>query len=136
MKQPQLLKLAQETITWRTLLLNKLTVLLIVVMIIAVPLQVYATSNGDGHIQGKVVDADGNPVENATVIIQIIPLEGVVKSQTTMTDENGEFEFKNQTDLLEYRIVVEKEGVGSTQNRGQLLFPGENRYFRIVLDEE
>lgn len=135
MKLPPLLQLAQETVTWRKLLLNRLTILLVVLLLVAVPLQVYASGNADGRIQGQVVDEDGDPVENATVKLQKIPLEGVIKSERTTTDENGEFRYENQTDVLEFRIVVEKEGYETAEHHDQSLFPGENRDITIVIHE-
>ncbi|MFC6825222.1 carboxypeptidase-like regulatory domain-containing protein [Halopelagius fulvigenes] len=136
MKQPPLLKLITEMITWRRLLFNRFTILAAVIVIASIGAVAYVDTNDDGHVQGRVVDSNGNPVQNATVTLREIPLEGVVKSSTTKTDAEGRFEFVDKTNLLEYRIKISVDGEVVASEHHHLYFKGENQELEIQITEE
>jgi len=125
----QLGKLALETITLRRLLLNRfviLAVLLVAVTGLVIPS--YTATRSDGRIEGTVVDADGEPVEGATVSIQKLKLKSQRPYVSTNTSADGQFHFRGKTTYIEFRIYAEKEGVGrSAVKNVHLYFRGQNR---------
>jgi tetratricopeptide (TPR) repeat protein len=81
---------------------------LLVMLILAAP-----ASAQTGGVRGKVLDATGNPVEGATVLIEAT---GVTRKLTVKTNKKGEY---IQIGLYpgEYKITAEKEGkVGTADN--------------------
>lgn len=126
-----------ESLTLRQVLFNRFTVVIVVFLLAAGSVQAYADANNQGHIQGQVVDGDGNPVANATVQIERVNIRNQLGRINTTTDTDGTFEFTNQTRLLEFRVWAEKEGVGRSQvERKHLYFRGQNTEFVIVIDQE
>lgn len=134
MKFPPLIQLALEVTTWRRLLFNRFTMIAIMVLVASSSVGAYVGQNNDGHIHGKVVSQDGEPVVGATVELRNIPLQGVVKTDATETNENGEFEFTDKTQLLEYRLAVIVDGEPVFVERNHLYFKGQNTYHDITVD--
>lgn len=133
MKLPPLLKLVAETVSVRRLLINRFTILIAVVLVASVAVQGYVVANNDGYVTGQVVDDDGDPVANANVTLSPQTVAGVPNPQSTTTDENGEFEFRDQS-LLEFTIQAEhKESGESETNRYHLYFKGQNKEVTLVL---
>ena len=123
----QLALLARETFTLRGLLWNRFTLLLIVLLLLGGGMQGYITANDDGRISGTVIGPDEEPVANANVTMRPIGSETVGSSQTTLTDENGEFLFADQNRVLQFSVSANKPGVGSSPKRRiHLYFRGQN----------
>lgn len=123
-----------ESLTLRRLLFNRFTVVIVAALLLTGSVQAYADMNNEGHVTGRVVDEDGDPVPGATVYIQRVNVRNQLGRINTTTDENGYFEFTNQTRLLEYRIEAVKEGVGSSGvTRHHLYFRGQNTNLTIVI---
>lgn len=134
MKLPPLLKLARETISFRRLLINRFTILIAVVLVASVAVQGYVAANNDGYVTGQVVDADGDPVANATVTLSPQTVAGVPDPQSTTTDENGEFEFQDDS-LLEYTIKAQHPELGESETqRHHLYFEGQNTEVTLVIE--
>jgi tetratricopeptide (TPR) repeat protein len=68
-----------------------------------------AVAQSTGMIKGKVVDAEGKPVEGARVVIEFTG--GITRQHQTKTDKRGEF---LQIGLTPgpYKVTVDKEKVG------------------------
>jgi membrane protease subunit (stomatin/prohibitin family) len=99
--------------------------------------QAYADMNNEGNVSGRVVDENGDPVAGATVHIQRVNIRNQLGRVNTTTDENGYYEFTNQTMLLEFRIQAVKEGVGSSPvTRHHLYFRGQNSQITIVIQSD
>ena len=79
-------------------------------LIVALGLSAPATAQSTGMVKGKVVDAKGQPVEGAKVLIEFA--EGVNRKNETKTNKKGEF---IQIGLFpgNYKVTASKEGVGS-----------------------
>lgn len=132
----QMYLLVATLFDWRTIFLNRLMITLLVVLVLFGGAYGYVDMNNDGHIEGVVVDENGEPVENAAVEIGRIDLKGVVHDEKIKTDENGRFQYQNP-ELLEYRLVAYHEDVGrSDANTHHLLYKGQNKEHRLVLESE
>lgn len=133
----QLALLVREVVSIRQLLLNRFTLVLLCLILIVGGVQGYVNTNNDGRISGTVVDADGDPVPNANVTMQEITAESVGSEQTVQTDENGQFVFRDQTDILEFRIVASKPELGtSSERRVHLYFRGQNTQLTLQITED
>lgn len=134
MKLPPLLKLVAQTVSVRRLVINRFTILIAVVLIASIALQGYVAVNNDGYVTGQVVDEDGNPVANATVTLSPQTVAGVPDPQSTTTDENGEFEFQDQS-LLEFTIQAQHEELGESKtDQYHLYFQGQNTEVDLVVE--
>lgn len=123
-----------ESLTLRRLLVNRFAIVVVVALLLTGSVQAYADMNNEGHISGRVVDDDGDPVAGATVYIQRVNIRNQLGRINTTTDENGYYEFTNQTRLLEFRLEAMKEGVGSSGvSRHHLYFRGQNSQITIVI---
>jgi hypothetical protein len=87
---------------------------------------VYVSFNDDGILTGQVVDADGTPVEDATVTINEKALLVSRSRGSTTTDADGRFTFIGHH-LYRIFLEAEKDGVGrATPVEVRLYFKGEN----------
>lgn len=134
MRVPPLIRLVMELFTWRRLLFNRFTIMTVVIVVASVGVSAYVGANDDGHVQGQVVTSDGESVSNANVTLRDIPLQGVVKTSTTTTNSNGEFEFTEKNQLLEYRIIVSVDGEQVANKHYHLYFKGQNQNIQIVIN--
>jgi hypothetical protein len=131
------LRMLLGSLTLRRLLLNRFTIVIVVALLLTGSVQAYADMNNDGNVSGRVVDEDGDPVAGATVYIQRVNIRNQLGRVNTTTDENGYYEFTNQTRLLEFRIQAEKDGVGSSPvTRHHLYFRGQNSQITIVIQSD
>ena len=80
-----------------------------VTLALALGLSAPAVAQSTGMIKGKVVDAKGQPVEDAKILIEFT--EGVNRKNETKTNKKGEF---IQIGLFpgQYRVTASKEKVG------------------------
>jgi Flp pilus assembly protein TadD len=78
-------------------------------LVVAVAVAVPVAAQSTGMVKGKVVDAKGEPVEGAKVVIEFT--EGVNRKNETKTNKKGEF---IQIGLFPgaYRVTASKEKVG------------------------
>ncbi len=79
------------------------------IAMVALGLVVPASAQSTGMVKGKVVDAKGEPVEGARILIEFT--EGVTRKNETKTNKKGEF---IQIGLFPgaYRVTAAKEKVG------------------------
>lgn len=134
MNVPPLLLLAKEVVSVRRLLVNRITITLVVVLVVAVALQGYVAANNDGHVTGQVVDADGDPVADATVTLTPDTIGGVPDRSTTTTDDDGRFAFSDPS-LIEFTVEAEHESLGESEtDRHHLYFRGQNVEVTLVID--
>lgn len=126
-----------ESLTLRRLLVNRFMLVIVCVALITGSVGAYAGANDDGHISGRVVDTDGDPVANATVYLQRVNIRNQLGRVNTTTDENGYFEFTGQTKTLEFRMHAVKDGLGSSKTtRHHLYFRGQNTQITIVIEAD
>jgi Flp pilus assembly protein TadD len=79
-------------------------------LVVALGLAAPATAQSTGMVKGKVVDAKGEAVEGAKILIEFS--EGASRKHETKTNKKGEF---IQIGLFpgNYKITASKEGVGA-----------------------
>lgn len=82
----------------------------VLAFVVAVGLAAPAVAQSTGMVKGKVVDANGQPLEDAKIVIEFA--DGVNRKNETKTNKKGEF---IQIGLFPgtYRVTASKEGVGS-----------------------
>lgn len=82
----------------------------VLAIIVALGLAVPAAAQSTGMVKGKVVDAKGEPVEGARILIEFA--EGVTRKNETKSNKRGEF---IQIGLFpgNYKVTASKEGVGT-----------------------
>ena len=61
----------------------------VLALVVALGLAAPATAQSTGMVKGKVVDAKGEPVEGAKVLIEFA--EGASRKHETKTNKKGEF---------------------------------------------
>ena len=78
-------------------------------LFVAVGLAAPVAAQSTGMVKGKVVDAKGEPIEGAKILIEFT--EGVTRKNETKTNKKGEF---IQIGLFpgQYRVTASKEKVG------------------------
>lgn len=134
MRLPPLLRLAMDLFTWRRFVFNRFVLIAVAVLVASGGVAAYVGANDGGVVEGQVVDADGDPMTNVTVTLSDIPLNGVVDTQRTRTDANGEFVFRNQTQLLEYRLQATTDEGTIASESGYNYFRGQN--VSVVLEAD
>ena len=84
--------------------------LLACAVLVAVAMATPATAQSTGMVKGKVIDAKGQPVEQATVTIEF--KDGVSRTYTVKTNKKGEY---TQIGLApgNYKVTATKEKVGT-----------------------
>jgi tetratricopeptide (TPR) repeat protein len=82
----------------------------VLALVVAVGLAAPAVAQSTGMVKGKVVDAKGEPVEGAKILIEFV--EGASRKHETKTNKKGEY---IQIGLFpgNYKITASKEGVGA-----------------------
>lgn len=134
MKVPPLIRLAKELITWKRVLFNRFTLLIVVVAIATISGSIYVNSNDEGRVTGSVVTESGTPVTDANVTLRKIPLQGVPNETSTKTTTDGKFEFRGQTKLLEYVIQVKINGTVIASEHHHLYYQGQNQHLVVEID--
>lgn len=96
---------------WRRLLINRF-VLVPATLAVAIALwNVYVTTHDHGIVSGRVVDAAGQPVADAAVVLYVLNFTTYVEKTRTTTDSTGHFMITNN-DSHNIRLAAEKPGVG------------------------
>lgn len=82
----------------------------VLALVVALGLCLPASAQSTGMVKGKVVDAKGQPVEGARILIEFA--EGVTRKNETKSNKKGEF---IQIGLFpgNYKVTASKEGVGA-----------------------
>ena len=105
-------------------LLNRFVATIVIVAVGAWNL--YVVNNDDGRIEGRVVGADGAPVEGATVTLSERTLLVAQPRGTTKTDAEGRFMFRDHR-LHRLYLEATKQGAGRAGPiEYRLYFKGQN----------
>ncbi len=115
----------------RPYVLNRYVLTLGTIAVLVVAWNAYVWMNNGGTITGRVIDASGRPIANATVLLtERTLLVSEVRAKTT-TDPDGRFRFTGHQ-LYHLFLEAEKEGAGRvTPAEFRLYFRGQN----LVLQE-
>ena len=98
----------------RGLLLNRYTVVLGAIAVIAIAWNLYVATHNDGRIAGRVVGPDGQAVAGATVTLRERTLTTLEPRATVETDGAGGFAFTGQR-IHHFVLEAAKSGVGKSE---------------------
>lgn len=135
----QIWLLLRESISPRTVLVNRFTVVLVIIVLASTGAGVYMDSNDGDRLTGTVLTDDGTPVENATVTVRVVGIENQIASNQAVTDESGRFVIEDYSGPantgIDLRIrVVTEDGYESPTIYRHTYFPGQSVDVRLRLD--
>lgn len=98
----------------RPFLLNRFVLVPVILAVVAAAWNVYVATHDHGVVSGRVVDAAGRPVPDATVALWVFNFTTFEEKQHVKTDAQGLFRF---TDNPSHKIQLsaEKPGIGRSQ---------------------
>jgi Carboxypeptidase regulatory-like domain len=116
---------------WRRWLLNRFVLVPGFLVVLAATWNVWVVTHSHGIVEGRVVDARGDPVEGAEVKLWVFNFTTFAEGPTTRSRADGSFEFtKNPSHNIQ--LSAEKAGVGrSARIPVRLYFRSED----VVLKE-
>jgi hypothetical protein len=122
-----------ETPLWRRLLLNRFVLVPAAIAVAIAAWNVYVSTHDHGVVAGRVVDAAGQPVAGATVVLWVLNFTTYVEKTRATTDSAGRF-IITDNDSHNIRLAAEKPGVGrSTRVPVRLYFRAEDVELREPL---
>ena len=96
---------------WRRLLINRFVLVPATLAVAIAFWNVYVATHDHGIVAGRVVDATGQPVADATVVLWVLNFTTYVETTRTTTDSMGRFIITNN-DSHNIRLAAEKPGIG------------------------
>ena len=116
---------------WRRLLGNRYAMVFGLVALVTGAWNLYVMRHDQGLVQGRVLDAAGQPAAGATVALFERTLTTLEPRATTETDDDGRFRFHGQP-AHHFVLEARKTGAGASPRTAF------RRYFRgqdVVLEE-
>ena len=112
---------------WRGWLINRVTLTFGALALIALGWNLYVAAHDDGILAGQVVDAAGQPVADAAVVLNERTLVSLAPIAETRTDPAGRFRFERH-DRHALVLTARKDGVGASPRvEVKLYFRNQNR---------
>jgi hypothetical protein len=112
---------------WRGWLINRVTLTFGAIALIAVGWNLYVAAHDDGILKGRVVDAAGQPVTDAAVVLNERTIVSLAPIAETRTDQAGHFRFERH-DRHALVLTASKDGVGTSPRvEVRLYFRNQNR---------
>jgi hypothetical protein len=96
---------------WRRRLLNRFVLVPAVLVVVIALWNGYVALHDHGVVEGRVVDAAGKPVADATVVLWVLNFTTYVDKSHTVTDADGRFTITGN-DSHNLQLAAEKAGVG------------------------
>ena len=100
-----------ETRLWRRLVINRFVLVPATIALAVLVWNVYVSTHNHGVVSGRVVDAAGRPVPDATVVLWVLNFTTYVEKTRVTTDSAGRFVITTN-DSHNIRLAAEKPGVG------------------------
>jgi hypothetical protein len=124
---------APQPSRWRRRLLNRF-VLVPAVLVVAIALwNGYVALHDHGVIEGRVVDAAGQPVADATVVLWVLDFTTYVEKSHATTGPDGRFTITGNPSH-NIQLAAEKPGIGrSARVPVRLYFRAEDTRLRTPL---
>jgi hypothetical protein len=96
---------------WRRLLLNRFVLVPGAIAAAILVWNVYVATHDNGVVEGRVVDARGEPVPDASVALWVLNFTTYVEKERTRTGPDGRFRFDGNASH-NIQLAAEKPGVG------------------------
>ena len=96
---------------WRRILLNRFVLVPAVLAVLALGWNIYVVTHNHGVVVGRVVDAAGKPVADATVALWTYNFTTYEERAHVQTDASGMFRFTNNPSH-KLQLSAEKPGAG------------------------
>jgi hypothetical protein len=96
---------------WMRLLLNRFVLVPGAIVVAIVLWNLYVATHDNGLVEGRVVDARGAPVPDATVALWVLTFTTYVEKERTRTGPDGRFRFEGNGSH-NIQLAAEKTGVG------------------------
>lgn len=112
--------------TWGRILMSRFFIVPIVLLVAIAGWNVYVELHAHGLLQGRVVDAAGHPVPNATVILSVHDFVTQVEKARTRTDPAGRFRFDDNNSHL-IQLEAQSDTASSPRVTVRLWFRGQDR---------
>jgi hypothetical protein len=93
------------------LLVNRFTIVLASIALVVAMWNAYVVFHDHGVVEGQVVDAEGRPVEGATVVLWVLNFTTYVEKTRAITGADGRFLIRGN-DSHNIQIGAERPGVG------------------------
>jgi hypothetical protein len=112
---------------WRGWLVNRVTITFGAIALIVLGWNLYVAAHDDGILEGQVVDAAGEPVAGAAVVLNERTIVSLAPIAETRTDAQGQFRFEGH-DRHALVLTARKAGVGASPRvEVKLYFRNQNR---------
>ena len=116
----------------RRILLSRFVVVPLVIAVLIGAWNIYVSSHDHGLLAGRVVDATGRPMANATVILFTHDFVTQVEKARTATDANGAFRFDHNDSHL-VQLQAQDGNQSSRRITIRLWFRAQDRVLRKPL---
>ena len=100
-----------ETPLWQRLVINRFVLVPATIALAVLVWNVYVSTHNHGVVSGRVVDAAGRPVPDATVVLWVLNFTTYVEKTRVTTDSAGRFVITTN-DSHNIRLAAEKPGIG------------------------
>jgi hypothetical protein len=119
---------------WRGWLLNRVTLTFGTLALVVLGWNLYVAAHDDGILQGTVVDAAGQPVADAEVVLNERTIVSLAPIAETRSDAAGHFRFERH-DRHALVLTASKAGVGASPRvEVKLYFRNQNRTLAAPLE--
>jgi Carboxypeptidase regulatory-like domain len=116
----------------RRILLSRFVVVPLVIAVLIGAWNIYVSLHDHGLLAGRVVDASGRPIANATVILFTHDFVTQVEKARTATDANGAFRFDHNDSHL-VQLQAQDGNQSSRRITIRLWFRAQDRVLRKPL---
>jgi hypothetical protein len=111
---------------WRRVLLSRFFIVPFVLLVSIVGWNIYVDAHAHGLLEGTVVNAVGQPVAGATVILSVHDFVTQVEKARTATDASGRFRFDDNNSHL-IQLQAQGGGASSAKVTVRLWFRAQDR---------
>ncbi len=99
------------SVKWRPFVLNRFVLVPLAIGVVVLGWNIYVATHNHGVVMGRVVDAEGKGVADATVALWVYNFTTYEEKEHVKTDAKGVFRFTNNPSY-KIQISAEKPGVG------------------------